>query len=382
MEQSGRKTQLIELNRQTTEAAVYLTFFTQKSQKNGVKFIYGIEKDEELKRVNQAPVINARRRLGEAGYIETVGRAGRRLTSPLLVSTPKPITEYAAYALAFRGIPSKKTRIGTGVPRAYTLSEKEKAALSIIFSSRWFRELVSQKTEELAGHRIEKGRYAWERSISEDEEDNEEDDLEDMEEETTNKRGRHRQVPVETYAWEVPMLPRGYVLKTGNNVTIIPRGDNEYCYRDEYGKLVVPAVLRYIADIMDDIAELTLVMSSIVKVEQAMPELAEVISHENFDEFAERWVAAHLVKYKGLVKKVISIGGGHYSDWAEKDLMEYSKNLYFLCIPRVLAGKLIGIGRVETTLFVGLLGGVLTLEKDKRYSEAFSAGRTKFIDEI
>lgn len=157
---------------------------------------------------------------------------------------------------------------------------------------------------------------------------------------------------------------------------------SQYCYRDEKGKLVAPAVLRYIADIMDDIAELARTFSLLTTIAKNMPKVEDIINYKNFDDFAESWVDNHFRGHEKFVEKIIHIGRKNYDERSENNLLKYSKLLYFLCIPINLADKLAKVGRNEMTLAIGLLMGIRQLEKDKHYSRYFSEGRTKFELEI
>lgn len=130
-----------------------------------------------------------------------------------------------------------------------------------------------------------------------------------------------------------------------------------YVFR-ENGKLVVADVLRMIADIWDTITTMNEVFSLVPFVREKMPKI-EDISNVDFDRFATEWVEKNFdSKIRKFVIDCIIISSDYLSPAGSHELLELSKNFYFLCIPTQLATKTSSIGRVELTIFKALLASV------------------------
>jgi hypothetical protein len=112
-----------------TESLIYLSFYKPKTQKEATEFIYG-----KGQKVNLAPIINARRKLLNAGYLE-VNTQGLLRNIPIK-SVPTPVVEYVSDVLERRQFYSKTKVTGK-------LTNDQEKALYMILDSEWFRDLFS-----------------------------------------------------------------------------------------------------------------------------------------------------------------------------------------------------------------------------------------------
>jgi len=122
--------ELDKLTKVKLDGALYLTLLEGKSQSDATRFIYNTK---DLKKVNQKPIIDARRRLIKSKYVKTIDSI-YRINNPTLLSTPLPIVEYIQYRLMEH---SKLSKSKTA--EDYRLTEDEEKALYRILDSKWFR---------------------------------------------------------------------------------------------------------------------------------------------------------------------------------------------------------------------------------------------------
>lgn len=272
-----------------SHSVVYLSLFNPSSQADVARFVYG---QKDLRKINQAPIINARKDLMRVEYIKRVGKDEGTYNSrlnPLLISTPKPLVYYIKNILSSKSSSSKsKDKEG------YTLSKDEELVLSIIIDSTWFRSFISK--DKLNNWR------------------------------DTSQKGQ---------------------------------------------ELLITNAMGFLADILDDIASLTWVLSNSPKIAKRMPSIGDLRKEANFDNFAEKHVKANFAGVEKLTSDVIELSKKYCSDDIIANLREYTANLYFLCIPKSLSEKLMYIGRIELTLIKTFSGAFAYLGDNNKYADFF-----------
>ncbi len=132
---------LDDINESITEATLFTAFYYPKAQSDAVKLIYGVDKStrnifgedherahKSTSNINIAPVINARKKLINKGFLK---KMDDNLRGSIFKSSSIPITNYIENKLD-----SRKSRKIPSPSEDYT-------ALSIILDSNWFRSFFS-----------------------------------------------------------------------------------------------------------------------------------------------------------------------------------------------------------------------------------------------
>ncbi|MCL4364921.1 hypothetical protein M1590_01185 [Candidatus Marsarchaeota archaeon] len=280
----GRTNKAYESN-----SVVYLSFFNPSSQAAVARFVYG---QKDLRKVNQKPIIDARKDLMALGYIKRYEKdegAYNPKLNPLLISTPKPLIHYIRNVLNSKS-PSSKSKD----KEAYALSKDEELVLSMIIDSKWFRSFVSE-------------------------------------------------------------------IRLNNRRDTSQKGQ----------ELLITNAMGFLADILDDIASLTWVLSNSPKIAKKMPSIEDLRKEDSFDSFAEKHVKANFTEMQALASDIIKLSKKYCSDEIIKDLKTYTANLYFLCVPKSLTEKLMYVGRIELTLIKTFAGAFAYLGDGKKYSSFF-----------
>ncbi len=274
---------------ETIDSLLYITLFTGSSQSEAAEFIYG----KSATKVNQSPIINAKRRMLKFGYLE--GTDATKTSHQQYLSTPKPIIDYVKMSLSekYKRQSKSKTNI------EYHLSDKEEEMLFDIINSNWFRSFLSKDK--------------------------------------------------------------------------INAGTCSFIYRNEDDSLSISnSAMEIIISLLDDISTLNIAFYG-AKLVNKRPTNKEFDVNINFDEFAEKWTNKNFRNEVNFIENVIRKGAEYYKEETAKVFLNYSSNLFFLCIPPTLTFKLVHTGRIQTTILTGINNGMVGLleENFKRWKDYF-----------
>lgn len=268
---------------QSIDSLLYITLFTRSSQTEAAAFIYG----KSAIKVNQSPIINAKRRMLKLGYLE--GTDATKTSHQQYLSTPKPIIDYIKMSLSEK----YKHRSKSKTKAKYHLSDKEEEMLFNIINSNWFRSFLSKDK--------------------------------------------------------------------------INAGNCSFIYRNKDGSLSISnSAMEIITSLLEDISTLNIAFYG-AKLANKRPNNKEFDVNINFDEFAEKWIDKNFRNEVNFIESVIKKGAEYYKEETAKVFLNYSSNLFFLCMPPDLAFKLVHTGRIQTTILTGINNGMVNLlEEDLR----------------